>query len=299
MVAILTLLLILTLSLIATRIASVALVHTGLSREVARFQARSAFTGVGFTTNESEMVINHPVRRKILQLLMLWGNAGLVTAVASTIASLMQIERSETPWTKIFLLLGGVITVYLLSSSKWVDELMFRWISVALKRFTDLEVNDYAGMLQLGGDYTVTQFLVDEEDWLVRKPLEELDLRSEGVLVLGILRSTGSYLGGPRGDTIIYPGDNVVVYGRRGIAEALVSRRRSMRGDVEHHQVVSEQKRVQRIELETDEDELDAPGPLKATTPEDQAQSADGDKPADPVPQADDSAPARQPSQSQ
>jgi hypothetical protein len=50
------------LSLIITRIATTALSLTGLSWEAARFQARSAFTGTGFTTTEAERVVDHPVR---------------------------------------------------------------------------------------------------------------------------------------------------------------------------------------------------------------------------------------------
>jgi len=61
MIAIISLLLVVLLSIIVTRVASIALTHTGISREAARFQARSAFTGSGFTTNESEMVVNHPI----------------------------------------------------------------------------------------------------------------------------------------------------------------------------------------------------------------------------------------------
>ncbi len=83
MLPILSLLLIVVLSILITRIATIALIHTGLSRESARFQARSVFTGAGFTTTESENVVRHPVRRRIVMLLMLLGNAGIVTAVAS------------------------------------------------------------------------------------------------------------------------------------------------------------------------------------------------------------------------
>ncbi|MEE3220394.1 MAG: potassium transporter TrkA, partial [Planctomycetota bacterium] len=54
MVAVATLLITLTVTLLITRVATVALMVTGLSRESARFQARSALTGVGFTTYESE-----------------------------------------------------------------------------------------------------------------------------------------------------------------------------------------------------------------------------------------------------
>ena len=54
MVALASLLIFVALTLLINHIATVALSLTGLSREVARFQARSAFTGVGFTTNEAE-----------------------------------------------------------------------------------------------------------------------------------------------------------------------------------------------------------------------------------------------------
>jgi len=56
-------LIVLALSLVLTRVATVALAMTGLSHEVAKFQARSAFTGTGFTTREAENVVDHPVRR--------------------------------------------------------------------------------------------------------------------------------------------------------------------------------------------------------------------------------------------
>lgn len=54
------------ISLVITRIATLAFVLTGMSTEAARFQARSALTGTGFTTGESEAVVNHPVRRRIV-----------------------------------------------------------------------------------------------------------------------------------------------------------------------------------------------------------------------------------------
>src|SRR5699024_9833199 len=85
MIAAISLFIVVFLSVLITRIATIALTHTGLSRESARFQARSALTGSGFTTSESEKVVSHPVRRRIILLLMLIGNAGIVTAVSSLI----------------------------------------------------------------------------------------------------------------------------------------------------------------------------------------------------------------------
>ena len=68
MYALISLLIVIVVSIIIVRIGAVALEMTGLSRELATFQAQSAFSGVGFTTSESEHVVSHPVRRKIIRL---------------------------------------------------------------------------------------------------------------------------------------------------------------------------------------------------------------------------------------
>jgi zinc protease len=57
--------LVLVISLLITRIATIALTYTGLSRQAAKFQARSAFTGVGFTTSESEKVVMEERRLRV------------------------------------------------------------------------------------------------------------------------------------------------------------------------------------------------------------------------------------------
>ena len=57
MAALISVLIAVTLSLLITRFAAEALVLTGLSRQAAYFQARSAFTGSGFTTQESEQFV--------------------------------------------------------------------------------------------------------------------------------------------------------------------------------------------------------------------------------------------------
>src|SRR5204863_2675004 len=87
MVALISVLVIVLLSVLITRVATVALALTGMSRESARFQARSALSGVGFTTSEAEAVVSHPVRRRIIQILMVLGSAGIVGGAASLIIS--------------------------------------------------------------------------------------------------------------------------------------------------------------------------------------------------------------------
>ena len=88
------LLVVLVFSLIISRVATIALRLTGLSHASAKFQARSAFTGVGFTTSEAELIVNHPLRRRIVMLLMLLGNVGIATVIATLMVTLLETRRS-------------------------------------------------------------------------------------------------------------------------------------------------------------------------------------------------------------
>lgn len=98
MFAVASLLVVILLALLVMRVATVVLTLTGLSRESARFQARSALTGVGFTTREAESVVNHPVRRRVVMLLMLIGSAGVISVVTTLILSFAGAEGRGALW---------------------------------------------------------------------------------------------------------------------------------------------------------------------------------------------------------
>jgi hypothetical protein len=108
------------ISLLVTRAATAALMLTGLSREVSRFQARSALTVAGFTTSESEAVVQHPVRRRIAMTLMLLGNAGLVTVMATLIPAFASADR-EQALERLGALIVVLAIVVLISRSGLLD----------------------------------------------------------------------------------------------------------------------------------------------------------------------------------
>jgi hypothetical protein len=240
---IIALLIVLALSLIITRMATVALTLTGLSEEIARFQARSAFTGTGFTTREAENVVNHPVRRRIIMLLMVLRSAGLVTIVLSFILSFLGSADDTTRLIRIIWLAGGVIVLWIASSNRVLDRYMRRFIEWTLRRWTKLDVTDYASLLRLSGDYTVVEALIKPEDWLANKRLENCHLPREGITILGITRDDGTYIGVPRGATEIQPGDTLILYGRAQALSELDKRLAGSQGDEAHERAVAEQQR--------------------------------------------------------
>jgi hypothetical protein len=191
MVAILSLLVILSVSILITRIATVVLVHTGLSREMARFQARSAFTGVGFTTSESERLVHHPVRRRVVFTLMLLGNAGFVTAISSLVLGFVSPVDGSALWVRVLSLTGGLVVLFLAAKSGRIDVHLSRLIIWALRRYSSVDLKDYASVLHLAAGYEVSEVTVRQSDWLTGKRLYESGLREEGINVLGIQRRRG------------------------------------------------------------------------------------------------------------
>lgn len=265
MLALFSFLAVVTISLLLVRIATVALTLTGLSQQLARFQARSAFTGAGFTTTESEKVVQHPVRRRVIMLLMLLGNAGVVTGVSSLMLSFLGDEQVFGTWTRGALLIGGLAMLWWLATSAWVDKQMSSLIGWALRKYTSVEARDYAGLLHLTGDYVVAELAVTDGDWLEGRELSDLRLNREGLLVLGIERTSGKYLGVPRGGARLNTGDTVLLYGRRGVIADLDNRSRGQQGAFAHLRSVEQQKKIEMEEAQDDPQSAD--GPQSETSP--------------------------------
>lgn len=256
MLSVLTILLILTLSMVIVRIATVALTLTGLSDQLARFQARSAFFGVGFTTKESEDVVNHPVRRRIIMLLMLFGQVGIITTAATLIGSIVRADDEQSwfgsSWARIGVLLCGIFVLWWLSHSRHVDRALSILITMALKRWTTIEVRDYAWLLHLSRNYAISELQVEQDDWLAGRTLTELELAKEGVLVLGIERTNGNFIGAPRGGTRLAAGDTVVLYGREETLAELDERRAGSQGDMRHVIAVTQELDIEEEEQNRD-----------------------------------------------
>ncbi|WP_297510673.1 potassium channel family protein [Thermococcus sp.] len=239
--------------MIIVRIGAIALEMTGLSKDVASFQAQSAFSGTGFTTSESEYVVSHPVRRKIIRILIFLGSAGITSAVATLVLTFAGRSRNEAI-TSILILSLSLLILYLIFTSKRIERWMRRWIKRFLaKAFPQLRVYDYSQLLGITRGYSISQIKVRKRSWLANKSLRELELDKEGILVLGIYRKTEKgevYLGAPKGDTVILPGDILVCYGPEEALLRLSQRVKGRKGDLEHEEA------VKKAELRKTEEEM-------------------------------------------
>lgn len=213
MVALLIFLSVLAVSFLVTRVATRLFMLTGLSREAARFQARSIITGTGFTTDEAEYVVDHPVRRRITLTLMLVGNAGLVTAVSTFILSFMSTGTAAEALQRGVVFAVGIGVLTFLAFSQRVDRHLSRLIEAILTRVGGVQVRDMHTLLNLGDGYTVSRVNVAPDSWLAGDTLRTLDLPARGLIVLTIERPDGRVDYAPGADDCVPPDGQLVVYG--------------------------------------------------------------------------------------
>lgn len=138
------------------------------------------------------------------------------------------------------------------SRSSWIDRRLTAAISHLIHRYTDLPSRDLAGLLDLSGEYAVTELAIDPADWVAERSLGEPALRDEGVVVLGLHRADEYYLGAPTGRTVVAAGDVLIVYGRGELLRELDDRPTGSEGDLAHRAAVARQQRLEHIQHDTD-----------------------------------------------
>ncbi len=241
-------------SYIVIRVATVALEITGLAEEVANFQAISAFTGTGFTTQETESAVSNPTRRNIIKAVIIIGNAGLTTAVASLILTFMGNE-THTNFMNFIILVFGIILIFMVVSSKHTHVALKKIIYRFLSNYSSLQVHDYHEVLGLGKGFVISKIIIDDESWMVDKELKDLKLDREGTLILSIEKHEADkkiFIGAPNGKTEIDARDILTCYGRPDAIKSLAERQIGYVGDKSHEEQIDKSKAVEVLEEQED-----------------------------------------------
>jgi hypothetical protein len=229
--AALSLFVVITFMVFVVRVAAVALRQTGLEETISKFQALSAFTGAGFTTRESEAIVNYPVRRKIVTWLIIMGNLGLVTVVATLAASFVNMQGDfgavivQVSW-----LIGILAILWFLILNKRADAVMCAAIGRYLESTTLLGQRNFHRLLQLADGYSVCEHPVAAA-WIEADiKLDVSALEELGLMVLAVRDADGELTGGFSSISGLNPGDALVLYGRDSGHDALedISRQRAV-----------------------------------------------------------------------
>ena len=140
----------------------IALQLTGLEKSRAKFQALSAFSGTGFTTREAESVVNHPRRRRIIMTLMILGNAGIVSLIATFASSLRKTEALDIPMN-LAIIAASIFLLYKIASQRSFATRLTRRLSRLVRRILHLHDMLVEEVLDQGDGYGVARILMGAE----------------------------------------------------------------------------------------------------------------------------------------
>ena len=198
-------------SYLIVRIGAIALEMTGMERGRARFQALSAFSGTGFTTREAELVVNHPRRRKIITYLMILGNAGIVSVIATFVLSLRQ--SGFRPSLNLVIIAASLFVLYRIASHQKFAKKLTQKIRQTLREKLHFEKVHVEELLQQSDGYGIASILVGRRSKVAGATLSESGFKEKDLMILSVERDE-EVIPVPKAQTKIRVGDRLICYGK-------------------------------------------------------------------------------------
>jgi len=207
-------------SYLVVRVGAIGLEMTGMERSRARFQALSAFSGTGFTTKEAELVVNHPRRRKIVSYLMILGNAGIVSVIATFVLSLRQ--SGFRPSLNLAIIAASLFILYRVASHQKFGKKLTSKIRETLKQKLHFEKVHIEELLHQSDGYGIASVLIEKRSKIAGLSLAESRFKERDLMVLSIERDE-EVIPVPKAQNKIQVGDRLICYGKLENLRGLVS----------------------------------------------------------------------------
>ena len=222
--------------MLTVEIFSVAFKLTGLATSKIRFQVASLFTSTGFTTNESELIVNDERRRKIAIACIYSGHIfsvvimGLVINVFFSITTLVGSGASTThtftEWYFIvFYVASALFLLMVLIKIPPINRRFQKLLeTIAINSSKKSRNTNIITVLDLYGKHAIAEVILNRlPDFAKEKTLFEMDLTKKFLInVLSIRR--GKRIVEVTKDTMFSKGDVLVIYGLiNDIKEAFIN----------------------------------------------------------------------------
>jgi hypothetical protein len=207
-------------SFIVVRIGGFALQLTGIEPGVATFQALSAFSGTGFTTTEAERVVRHRARRRIITVLIVLGNAGLVTIIATLVASFTQVNGYSWFFIRLATIIFSIIVLYRLVIGGRIGNRIVQRFREPLIKFIFKEAPAIEEIFHVGKDWGINLVMTRKNSKNIGLSVAHATAEVH-VEILAIERAD-ALLTRPDNEEKIMEGDRLLVYGNRKSVKRLL-----------------------------------------------------------------------------
>jgi amino acid transporter len=187
---------------------SIALEATGMERPKARFQALSALSGTGFTTRDSESIVSHPKRRRIVSWLIFLGSVG-ITAFIFLMILYVRAGIAAPTLIHIGIILFSIFIFVLLIWTGIINKLtsiFVRWLHKAPVYIPE-------EILHQMGDYGIARFRMSEIDGAAGLTIGTTKFKERNITILAIERGD-KVLSLPKDEEPVMAGDYLLCYGK-------------------------------------------------------------------------------------
>ncbi|WP_080848456.1 cation:proton antiporter regulatory subunit [Cytobacillus gottheilii] len=169
--------------LMVIEISTLLFSYTGLKKQISRFQVISMMTGTGFTTKESELIIDHPIRRRICGFLILFGAFSLAVII-SAISNLLADDFYTSRVAIVAALL--VLFLFIIKMPK-VKKSAMQKFNTELEEKYELKDMPMKDVFLIDGNHSLAEMTIKDSSVYQDKPLSDF-LQKYDLTVLFIKR---------------------------------------------------------------------------------------------------------------
>ncbi|MEG1002066.1 TrkA C-terminal domain-containing protein [Clostridium sp.] len=199
-----------TIFLVIVNICSILMRLTGMPIKKARFQVVSLLTSTGFTTRESEMVVQHPVRRKIASWLMIVSYVSTATFISFFVTMISDTVTGIGFFVVIVVL---IVFNFIIKKTKTIEKLELNLENAVLKSKIWEKMNSESlTLITNTRGYGVYQIYLSKECRIIGKSILDSGLKDLEIEVLNIDKGD-KFIKFATPDYIFEVFDRVTVYG--------------------------------------------------------------------------------------
>ncbi|WP_066688664.1 cation:proton antiporter regulatory subunit [Christensenella intestinihominis] len=190
---------------------------SGMTEEKAKFQVISLLTNSGYTTKESELVVNKLVRRRLARTIMLFGYIFSVTIVTAFVNVVMNLPKAiqEDFWT-LTVILAIIFVAFMIA--KRVPGIKQKFNDIIEKMGRKLmfrgNVNIVSVVDQYAKGVVAGVSIAAVPGRIQGKTLGQLDFAADFGVRIILIQREGKVLDYITRDTEIMKGDKLVVFGK-------------------------------------------------------------------------------------
>lgn len=189
---------------------------TGLTHEKAKTQVISLLTNSGFTTSESEVILNSKKRRKLAQLTMMFGYSFTVIIVSVVVNIFFTLNRTEmkSVFSVVVVILPTLAILFMFMRLKTIRSGFDHFIEKIGNNIMFGKKSNPVVLIDVYNDMAMAEiFLEFIPPFLKETRMEDSRLKEDYDIQILLLKRSGEVGIMVAGGTVLCSGDIIVVFG--------------------------------------------------------------------------------------